>query len=505
MAKKIAVVSPAGLLALGVALVFAGAYEAVACTGFYVGRKVSADGTTLLARTVDSLSLSVCKRFEILPAERPAAGTLYRATDNGATWPLPAATYRAITVPSVAVGKGRYEGACVNEKGLMLTATVTASANKTAKAADPYVKSGFGEGSLPGLLIRTCATAREAVELLGRVIAEKGHHGGEIYMFADADEAWYVEVYTGHQWAAVKLPEDKMLVTGNQFLLREFDPASSDALASEGIVSVPEKAGFLKRTREGLVDLAATYAVEPTAAGTFRTWFGRRLFASGTEGTYDPARRMELVFRPARRVSVRDLEEAMRSRAEGTEWCPDGPNAPATRVIGVTRQCTCHVITLDATLPPERRCTMWVTLANAEHSPFLPLNACQTALAEGFDRGGADSKEAFHPEFPAAHFRRLGALAEVDRTLYGAGVRAYWRACEDKWLEEFPRRVRAGDRAAITEYAVKAGEASLEDAKRIFDELSWHLLKMNFAEGDFPDKKTRPQRVPFTPRTPLCK
>ena len=477
----------------------AAACEGVACTGFYVGRKVSADGTTLLARTVDSLSVSACKRFEILPAARPAAGALYRATDNGATWPLPAETYRAITVPSVAVGKGRYEGCCINEKGLMLSATVTATANEAAKAADPYVKSGFGESSLPGLLIQTCATAREAVELLGRVIAEKGHHGGEIYMFADEREAWYAEVYTGHQWAAVKLPEDKMLVTGNQFLLRGFDPASPDALASAGIVRVPEEAGFLKRTSEGLIDLAATYAVEPAAAGTFRTWFGRRLFAPGTEGEYADTRRMELLFTPARKVTVRELEEAMRSRAEGTAWCPDGPNVPATRVIGVTRQCTCHVIALDATLSPERRCTMWVTLSNAEHSPFLPLNICQTALAKGFDRGGADSKEAFHPEFPAAHFRRLCALAEQDRVMYGAGVRAYWRACEDKWLEEFPRLVRAGDPAAITDYAVKAEEESLGDAKRIFDELSWHILKMNFGKGDYSTKKNEPPRVPFAP------
>lgn len=477
-----------------------GLYEGIGCTGFYVGRKVSADGTTILARTVDSLSLSVCKRFEILPAERPAEGALYRATDNNAVWPLPAETYRAISVPSVAVSKGRYEGCCVNEKGLMLTATVTATANEAAKAADPYVKTGFGESSLPGLLIRASATAREAVELLGRVIAEKGHHGGEIYMIADKDETWYVEVYTGHQWAAVKLPENMMLVNGNQFLLRGFDPARPDTLSSKGIVSVPEKFGFLKRTSEGLIDLAETYAEKPTAAGTFRAWFGRRSFAPGTEGTYDLARRMELLFSPVRKVTVRELEEVIRSRAEGTEWCPDGANAPSTRVIGVTRQCSCHVMTLDAELPPERRCTMWVTLSNAEHSPFLPLNACQTALAEGFDLGGADGKQTFHPEFPAAHFRRLGALAELDRVMYGAGVRSYWRTCEDKWLAEFPRLVREGDVAAITDYAVRAEESALKDAKRIFDELSWHLLKMNVGNGDFPDKEYLPKREAFSVR-----
>lgn len=78
----------------------------------------------------------------------------------------------------------------------MLSGTVTAYANAAAKKADPYVPSGFAEASLPGLLISCSATAREAVELLGRVVGSRGHDGAEIYMIADKDEAWYVEVYT---------------------------------------------------------------------------------------------------------------------------------------------------------------------------------------------------------------------------------------------------------------------------------------------------------------------
>ena len=84
------------------------------------------------------------------------------------------------------------------------------------------MKEGFGESSVVGLLALSCSTAREVVELLGKVVAERGHDMPEIYMVADKDEAWYIEVYTGHQWAAVRMPEDKVLVIGNQFMWKVF-------------------------------------------------------------------------------------------------------------------------------------------------------------------------------------------------------------------------------------------------------------------------------------------
>ena len=483
-------------------LVAAAGAAAEACTGFYVGKKVSADGTTVIARTEDS-STAVCKRFEILPRVENAPGRHYLGNNLLSEWPLPATTHQAVVVPSVPWGPkhGRYDGACANEKGVMLSGTVTAYANEAAKKADPYVPSGFAEASLPGLLISCAATAREAVELLGRVVGSRGHRGAEIYMVADRDEAWYVEVYTGHQWAAVKMPEDRMLAIGNQFLLREFDPASPDALCSPELVSLPERAGFLKRGERGLIDLAATYAAEPVADSALRTWMLRKRFAPETlSGAFDPTVRLPLFFAPNRKVTLREILESMRWRYEGTGLCPEeGGDKETVRVVGVGRQSMCFALVLDAALPADRRCTMWVSLSNAEHAPFLPINPAVTALADGYDAADMRSDERFCPAVAAAHFRRLGALAEVDRRLYGDGVRAFWRACEDRWMEEFPKIVRAGDAAAITAYAVDVQRTALADAKRIFDELSWYLVKMNFNRGDYGNPKRVPERKPFAP------
>ena len=484
------------------ALAVAAGAAAEACTGFYVGRKVSADGTTIIARTVDSQT-ATCKRFEILPHVENAPGRHYLGNNATTEWPLPATTYKAVVVPSVPWGlkAGRYDGACANEKGVMLSGTVTAYANAAAKKADPYVPSGFAEASLPGLLISCAATARAAVELLGRVVGSRGHDGAEIYMIADKDEAWYVEVYTGHQWAAVRMPEDGMLAIGNQFLLREFDPASADALSSPELVSLPEREGFLKRGERGFIDLAATYAAEPTGDCALRTWMLRKRFAPETlSGAYDPKNMLPLFFVPNSKVTLREIQETMRWRYEGTELCPEeGGDKDKVRVVGVGRQSTCHALVLDAALPEDRRCTMWVSLSNAEHAPFLPLNPAIVELAEGYDAAEMHTGDRFCEAIPAAHYRRLGALAELDRRLYGDGVRAFWRAREDRWMEEFPAVVRTGDAAAITAYAVKAQRTALGDAKRIFDELSWYLVRMNFNRGDYGNPKRIPERKPFVP------
>ena len=477
------------------------AASSAACTGFYVGRKVSADGTTLLARTVDAVSPSSCKALEVFPRIENRPGRYYLASDSGAQWPLPVTTWHAVTVPAASWmdGHGRYEGACANEKGVMLTGTVTAYANEAARKADPYVKEGFSEASLPGLLIVSASTAREAVELLGRVVAERGHNGSEIYMVADAAEAWYVEVYTGHQWAAVRLPEDRMLAIGNQFLLREFDPSAPGSLSSEGLVATAEKGGFLKRGRGGLIDLAATYSPAPAESGSRRTWALRRRFAPSEAGDYTQPRLLPLLFAPERRVSVRDLQEATRWRYEGIGLCPEETGDQSIRVVGVGRQNSCHVLSLDASLPPERRCTMWVTLANAEHAPYLPLNAVVTSVPADFSMFAPGSSKTFNPALPAAHFRRLAALAEVDRRKYGDGVRAYWRKLEDRWIEEFAKVVRDGDATAVTAWCAAAHRTALADAKRIFDELTWYICQQNFTDGDYVDPGMRPVRRAFVP------
>ena len=473
---------------------------AVACTGMYAGRKVSEDGTVLLGRTVDTAPWTSSHMYVVEPRHENEPGRVFRSWKNDFRWNLPATTWKFVSTPRLrSIGGGRMDSACVNEKGVAITGTVTGRTNEKAQKADPFVRgSGTGEESLPGLLAACCATARECVDLLGRVIAEKGHTGPEIYMFGDRDEAWYVEVYTGHEWAAVRMPEDKVACWGNQFMIRSFDPSSPDTLCSPGLVSMPEKAGFLVKGADGLPDLYRTYAPELTDYSNYRTWFGHRTFAPETAGEYATDRPMELFYVPSHKVGYREMFELMRTRYEGTDRNPEENGLPGVRTIGTTKQATSHVLSIDASLPERFRCTLWASLGNCEHTVFLPMNAAITACDEAYATDQTEGEFRYDARIASMAFRRLAALAEKDRRWYGRGVRDFWHAREDTYLAEYPGLLKTLDAAKLTEWTLAAQRKDLADARRIFDDLAWYITANNRIEGDGSGATNEPP-APFKP------
>ena len=466
----------------------------------YAGKAVSEDGTILLGRTVDTAPWTSCHMYVAEPRVENVPGRLFRSWRNGFRWDLPATTWKFVSTPRVRTsGRGRMDSACVNEKGLAISGTVTGRAGANVAKIDPFVPDGTGEDSLPGLLIQCCATAEEALGLLAKVIAEKGHNGPEIYMIADKDVAWYVEVYSGHQWAAVKMPEDKVACWGNQFMIRSFDPASPDVRHSPGLVSVPEKAGVLVRGADGHPDLCRTYGAPLTDYSNFRTWFGHHVFAPETAGAYAEDRPLDLFYAPSRKIGYRDMFELMRSRYEGTDRNPEANGLQKVRVIGTTKQATSHVISVDPNLPAAFRCTIWASLANCEHTVFVPLNAAVTRSAEGYDLDQTVAWFRYDGRIACTAFRRLAALAEKDRKWYGQGVRDFWRAREDLYLREFPSVLKSLDAKRITDWTVAAEAKDLECARLMFDELAWYVTANNRIEGDGSGATAQPA-APFSPK-----
>ena len=484
------------IVAAAAAAVFVTAAEA--CTGVYVGRKVSVEGNVLIGRTIDSGKAVVGKAINLLDRVEDAPGRYYSGGNDRGGWPLPPTTWKCLMTPQVNMRHAfRYDSACLNEKGLALSGTVTGATNDEALKADPFVKEGFGESSVVGLLALSCSTAREVVELLGKVVAERGHDMPEIYMAADKDEAWYIEVYTGHQWAAVKMPEDKVLVIGNQFMIGEFDPASTNVMCSPDVVNLPLRAGFAKKGKKGLVNLALSYGKPRSPYSNMRTWYGHTVFAPQDKiGDYVNDREYPLFYTPSRKLSKRDIFELMRSRYEGTKYCPEESGDYGVRVIGTVKQCSCHVLEVDAGLPEEKRAMMWATFAQAEHSPFIPIS-CDVSGVEGpYSLFSTDMTLPYNGAIAAHSFRRLAILAEMDRRMTGKGVRDYWSALEDRWMTEFPLVVAGGDKEDITAYLRSIQRRALEDARAMFDEISWYNTFHSLKPGDSPTKPL-PEKKPY--------
>ena len=474
------------LLVLLAVLLFR-AKKARACTGVYVGKKVSGDGSTIIARTLDLYPLATLVREEIVPARDEPGRTM--TGENGFCWPLPDHTWRYVCSPLVrSRGIGRYAAAAVNEKGVAVTGTVTAYIRPEIWQMDPPAEKGIGEDVIPDLIASCCATAREGVELLGRVVAEIGSSERNIVMIADAGEAWYVELYTGHQWAALRLPEDRAAVFGNEFMLDGFDGSEEGFLHSPDLFRLPGEAGLAQYDPDGKMNLFRTYAGRFSDFANGRTWLGRLRFAGSTAGEYRTDRKFPLCFPPEKPVAATDVMALFRDRFEGTPYCPEETGRQDWRVLGSESTCTSHVLCVYDGLPEAASCVGWYSLANAEHSVYLPLSSLTGEMDPAYTLDQAPpGGMRYDPRMASVRMKRLCALAEQDRRRLGGGVRAVFRRMETEAFAEAAevnrtaaRHLAKGRREEAeklwTSFSLAKQKAALSEADRMFDGLVWYLM-----------------------------
>ena len=456
-----------------------------ACTGVYVGRKVSADGATYLAKSVDDWGMKFWHFSEVVPARtdvaEPARGYF------GFEWPLPKTTYRYVTQPRATQFRtGRLACGVMNEKGLAVSGAVTAWPKRELLALDPFVKTGAAEENMPDWIGPSCATAQEALDLFAKVIASRGSIEGDIYMIADRHEAWYLEIYTGHHWAAVRMPEDMVMTQGNEFMIDDVNPSSPDFRCSPGLFDLIGKAGCAVRGASGRIHLAASCGAPLNDFHNMRTWWGRKAFAPSVAKDYEPRRRYETFFRPDGKVSMADVFRFLRSHYEGTPQCVDTNGRSDIKVIGSENQELEHLQAIRADVPDEFAVTTWTALGPTEHSVFVPV----PALLDRFEADWACDSPAGAPEShvetrAVAHkLRKLATLARIDRERYGLPIRVFWECLEKRYLAEWPKRfdaaMRLGDHAraaaALSEYSRACQREVSRETQELIDQLMNYMI-----------------------------
>lgn len=401
-----------------------------ACTGVYVGKDVSADGSVIIARTEDMTS-SNSKRFIVHPSKEYGEDD-YFTDAYGLKLKQPKRTYRYTALPGSSkrhIGKAPFGAAGFNETGLAATSTVTGYPSEKAIAADPYTKSGLYELSANDVILSRASTARGAIELVADIIDEHGSGEGNIIMVADKNEAWYMEIYTGHQYAAIKLPDDKAAVIPNAFMLGEIDVNSEDVIVSENLVSLAKQKGFLKETN-GKINLRETYAEPEKDSNSIRIWGGKRLLYGNVEA--DPYKtKYELLFEPSKKISVKDVMNVTRSRYEGTKYHVDAPGNKYIRPIGTSRQEECHLLQIRPSQPEEISGVMWLCLANSEFTAYVPYYA--TYLTDTPPMCKLDSVE-FNEGSMYWAVRSLSTIAALDRMKYGRAIKAFYDEYENNLI-----------------------------------------------------------------------
>ncbi len=277
---------------------------ASACTTIYVGSALTADGSTIFGRSED-FSNSQNKLFYVAEGGKHAAGEEY-AGCYGFTWTFTHDSY-GYTAFSDDNGDGvggicpdcdgdhahtPYEAAGTNEKGVTITATETIGGSEEIEDADPYEELGIEEAEIVTVVLSEADSAKAALELLCGIYDDAGANNGSGIIIADANEAWYVENVTGHQYIAVKLSDDMVMMQPNMVIIGEIDlDDTENVFASAGLIETAVAAGtFVGDQDQNIINYVESYGGGTQANARMKD--GLSWLTGGSpddEATYAPA------------------------------------------------------------------------------------------------------------------------------------------------------------------------------------------------------------------------
>ncbi len=310
-----------------------------ACTNIIVTRGASKDNSAMVSYAADSHWLYGELYFH--PAMDWKAGTMLNIVEWDTSKPLG----QIAQVPHTYKTVGN-----MNEHQLIIGETTWGG---RLELMDSTAIMDYG--SLIYVALQRARTAREAIQVIVDLANEYGYASeGESFSIADKNEAWVMDligkgvemkdgknVNKGLVWVARRIPDGYICAHANQARIQTFplnDP--ENCLYAPDVIEFARSKGYFSGKDEGF-DFSAAY--NPIDFGGVRAcdaraWIAFRILCDGkftyekdgkmiTEDADDYLdyvmgknlkHRMPLFVKPARKLGVKDVADAMRDHFEGT-------------------------------------------------------------------------------------------------------------------------------------------------------------------------------------------
>ena len=300
------------------------ATQGEACTNFIVGKKASVDGSVICSYNADDYGM-------FIGLAHYAAGTHKKGEMRDIVdWdthkyigkiPEAPVTYNVIgniNEFQVTIGETTYGGReeMVNPDG------------------------GIDYGSLIYLGLQRSRTAREAIKVMTTLAQTYGYCSeGETFTICDPNEAWIMEMQgkgkgeKGVVWVAQRIPDDAICGHANQSRIGKFNMKDkNNVMYAKDVVAFARKKGWFSG-KDADFNWKMTYA-KPDFSGRricdARVWSFFNRYAKGMDkylpwalGKDATAEDMPLWVVPSRKLSVQDVQVAMRDHYEGTPMAID--------------------------------------------------------------------------------------------------------------------------------------------------------------------------------------
>lgn len=382
-------------LLLAVLLLTAYMANGWACTNFIVGKKASADGSVIVSYSADSYGMFgyLCH----FPAAQHAPGIMRDIYD----WD--SGKY---------LGKIKEAKQTYNVIGNMNEFQVTIGETTFGGRPELVDSTGIMDyGSLIYVALQRSRTAKEAIKVMTDLVKEYGYYSsGESFSIADPNEAWIMEMIgkgpgvKGAVWVAVRIPDDCIAAHANQSRIHKFDMNDKEnCLYSPDVISFAREKGYFSGVNKDF-SFADAYCPLDFSGLRFceaRVWSFYNMFSKSTGQSYlsyiqgDSKEPMPLYVKPDNKVSVRDIQHAMRDHYEGTAlditkdmgagcfqmpyrlspltFNVDGQEYFNERPISTQQSAFVFVSQMRSTLPDAIGGVLWFGLDDANMTVFTPV------------------------------------------------------------------------------------------------------------------------------------
>ena len=406
-AKKIVLSALMALMAVG---------NAPACTNMIVGKKASVDGSTIVSYSADSYGMyGFLYHSKAGMHEKDEMVKIYEWDTGKYLGEIPQArqTYNVIGNMNefqVTIGETTFGG--------------------REELSDPNGLIDYG--SLIYLALQRSRTAREAIKVMTDLVKEYGYYSsGESFSIADPNEVWIMEMIgkgpsvTGAVWVAVRIPDDCIAAHANQSRIHQFDLNDKEnVMYSADVISFAREKGYFSGLNK---DFSFANAYNPLDFGGLRfcearVWSYYNMFTDrGNEFLPyiqgESKTPMPLYVKPNRKISVQDIQTAMRDHYEGTpldisqdfgagayhtpyRFTPlsfevNGERYFNERPISTQQSAWVFVAQMRDNLPDAIGGVFWFGTDDANMTVFVPIYCCTDIVPPCFDEhtdgAGAES------------------------------------------------------------------------------------------------------------------
>jgi len=421
--------------------------SAFCCTSFIAGKDATVDGSVIATHNED-LEGDTAQVVEVVPRRNYEKGS-FIILESGLKVPQVEITYKYIQFNSnynhLVNARDPYSADnpnIINEWQVFTGDNANIARDELHKE---YPDKGISTAELRRLVAERATTAREGVEIMGRLVEKygfaKGGGGGMMYLIADPNEGWWVEVYVGKHWAAIRCPDNAILLRANAGRIGRINlNDTKNFLGSKSLVSYAKEKRWYNPATDGEFNYSKVYGNYENQTDKYnkqREMMSINYFApSKSLKSMNEELPEHMVIIPDKKISKEDAMAFQRWHYEGTKFDTSNcynlgsPHFTSEEVICNSHTQTSAVAQLRNWLPNEIGGCLWLTQGSPCTSVFVPwyvgITDTPDLYQDAIDK--YDDRKAFWC------FKEIGILVNTNYKELFKIIKPVWEAQEK---EEF--------------------------------------------------------------------